>query len=195
MTSPIRGCTAWLHKHGWLSASALQKIVSHLRKEFQIHTSSRLEVHPIAAGTSTEMSAVQNTSAAGSLQENLLADKPHLEQDPLSPDPPPPPAVWPVVRFIVKSPMQCSSLRSFLTLFLGILSSVGVGGCLAGIGAFIGNLTTALKNANDKDFDRSFVILCIFLVASVATKTCSEYCMRSVGQLKRTHLNSRIQSL
>jgi hypothetical protein len=178
-----------LHEHGWLVASALQKSVSHLREVFQIHTRSRLEVHPIAAGTSKEMSAVQSNSAAGSLQEKLLADTPHLEQEPE------PPAAWPVVRFIVKSPMQCSSLRSFLTLFLGILSSVGVGGCLAGIGSFIGQLTTALKNANDKDFDRSFLILCIFLVAAVATKTCSEYCMRSLGQLKRTHLNSRIQSM
>lgn len=91
--------------------------------------------------------------------------------------------------------MQCSSLRGFVTLFLGVLSCVAVGGTLAGIGIFIGQLTAALKNANDRDFNRAFLVLWVLAFAAVVTKACSEYCMRSVGQLKRAHLNSRIQTM
>jgi hypothetical protein len=124
-----------------------------------------------------------------SLQENLLADTPQFEQKPE------PPAVWPVVRFILKSPMQCSRLRSSLTLSLGILSSVLLGASLAAIGALIGQLINALKDANEKEFDRWFLVLSFLLVAAITTKTCSEYFMRSLGQLKRSHLNSRIQTM
>ena len=91
--------------------------------------------------------------------------------------------------------MQCSRLRGVATVVVGGISCVGVGGSLAGVGIFIGQLVTSLKNADEAGFDSSFRVLCMLLAAAVATKACSEYCVRSVGQLKRAHLNSRLQSM
>jgi hypothetical protein len=130
--------------------------------------------------------------ASANLQEKLIAAAPappELSVE-LAPQ-----AVWPVVRFILGSPMQCSRLRGVATVVMGGISCVGVGGCLAGVGIFIGQLVTSLKNADEAGFDSSFRVLCMLLAAAVATKACSEYCVRSVGQLKRAHLNSRLQSM
>jgi hypothetical protein len=131
----------------------------------------------------------QNSSVP--LREKLLADIPERGHEPQAKPPP----VWPVIWFFLRSPMQCSRLRSFLTLFLGILSCVVVGGTLAGIGIYIGQMILALKNANEKDFNIAFLVLWIMAISAIVSKGCSEYFMRSVGQLKRTHLNSRLQTM
>jgi hypothetical protein len=130
--------------------------------------------------------------ASANLQEKLIAAAPAPSE--LSVERAPQ-AVWPVVRFILGSPMQCSRLRGVATVVAGGISCVAVGGCLAGIGIFIGQLVTSLKNADEAGFDRSFLALCMLLAAALVAKTSSEYCVRSVGQLKRAHLNKRLQSM
>ncbi len=91
--------------------------------------------------------------------------------------------------------MQCSRLRCYAIVIMGVLSSAGVGGCLAAIGINISGVTVALSNANEEQFARSFALLVIILAVTIVLKSCSEYFMRSVGLLKRCHLNSRIQAM
>jgi hypothetical protein len=86
-------------------------------------------------------------------------------------------------------------MRCYVTVILGVFSSIAVGGCLAGVGANIGELLLALKNTDEKKFDTTFAIICVFLILTIASKTACEYFMRSVGLMKRTHLNNRLQSM
>ena len=135
---------------------------------------------------------VELRQSSSSFREQLINVPPDTRQHKPGPGPP---TDWAVVRFIVKSPMQCSRLRCYTTLFMGILSSVGVGGCLAAIGISIGGLLTALLNSNEVEFNRVFTTVIVILAVTVAVKTCGEYCMRSVGLWKRGHLNSRLQAM
>ena len=126
---------------------------------------------------------------------NLLhapSDQPQLERQP---QPVQPPRFWFVVRFILKSPMQCSSLRRYTTVILGVLSSIAVGGCLGLIGINIGTLLIAFKNLDQGLFDRTFALLAVILAVCIFAKASSEYCMRSVGLMKRSHLNNRLQGM
>ena len=135
---------------------------------------------------------VDQSDASASIQDQLIDAPPDAPQQTSGPALP---SVWEVAKFILKCPMQCSSMRSYLTVFLGVLSSVAVGGCLAGIGIVIAAVFTAISNSDEAEFNRFFTIVVIILASAVVVKTCSEYCMRSVGLLKRSHLNSRLQAM
>ena len=136
-----------------------------------------------------------STPALGTRLLPLPSDAPdshHLDRQPHLAQPP---TFWAVVLFILKSPMQCSSLRCYVTVILGVLSSIAVGGCLGFIGASIGTLQLSFKNLDEGLFNRTFALLAVVLAACVAAKSSSEFCMRSVGLMKRTHLNARLQAM
>jgi hypothetical protein len=57
--------------------------------------------------------------------------------------------------------MQCSSLRCYVTVILGVLSSIAVGGCLGFIGASIGTLQLSFKNLDEGLFNRTFALLAV----------------------------------
>ena len=63
------------------------------------------------------------------------------------------------------------------------------------IGASIGTLQLSFKNLDEGLFNRTFALLAVVLAACVAAKSSSEFCMRSVGLMKRTHLNARLQAM